>query len=61
MKRNKAYSGSLHEKKMSAMKKYSIENGNKVKQNSTTSHCRINLKKSNHLKFNHTTYGKLVQ
>ncbi|MEA5402854.1 hypothetical protein VB776_08005 [Arcicella sp. DC2W] len=27
------------------MKKYSIRNGNKVKRNSTTTHCRINLEK----------------
>jgi single-strand DNA-binding protein len=40
MKQNIAYSGSLHEKKMSAMETH-IRNGNKVKQNGTSSHCRI--------------------
>jgi len=31
-------------KKMSEMKNKNIGNGNKVKRNSTTSHCRINKK-----------------
>jgi len=37
---------------MSEVKKYSIGNGKKVKRNSTSSHCRINQKKSDKNKFN---------